>query len=105
DSQPSLHSHNPCPAAPSQTKDPTVTILFNRLRWPLATALCLALAAAPATVAAPLKVGRAAPAFSLTDQNGAVHSLAEHHGSTVVLVFYTEDSTAGSTRELDSLHG
>jgi len=82
-----------------------VTILFNRLRWPLATALCLALAAAPAAVAAPLKVGRAAPAFSLTDQNGAVHSLAEHHGSTVVLVFYTEDSTAGSTRELDSLHG
>jgi peroxiredoxin Q/BCP len=45
--------------------------------------------------AAELQVGQTAPAFSLPDQDGVIHSLAEYRGKTVVLAFYPKDFTAG----------
>ena len=42
-----------------------------------------------------LEVGTKAPAFSLPDQNGQVHSLEEYRGKKVILYFYPKDSTAG----------
>jgi peroxiredoxin Q/BCP len=44
-------------------------------------------------------VGSAAPAFSLSDQNGRVRTLEEFRGRPVVLYFYPRDATPGCTRE------
>jgi len=49
--------------------------------------------------AAELAVGGPAPDFRLTDQNGAVHSLADYRGRWVVLYFYPKDDTPGCTTE------
>ncbi len=46
-----------------------------------------------------LKVGRVAPAFSLTDQNGTKHTLKEHKGKWVLLYFYPKDNTPGCTKQ------
>ncbi len=46
-----------------------------------------------------LTVGAKAPAFSLPDQNGKTHSLADFKGKTVVLYFYPKDDTPGCTTE------
>ncbi len=46
-----------------------------------------------------LAVGTPAPDFSLPDQNGVVHTLAEYRGKTLVLYFYPKDSTAGCTKQ------
>ncbi len=46
-----------------------------------------------------LAVGTPAPDFSLPDQNGVVHTLAEYRGKTLVLYFYSKDSTAGCTKQ------
>jgi peroxiredoxin Q/BCP len=55
-----------------------------------------ALAAEPSGV----RVGDAAPDFTLTDQHGKVHSLAEYRDQkNVVLYFYPKDETTGCTRE------
>jgi peroxiredoxin Q/BCP len=43
--------------------------------------------------------GRKAPAFSLPDQDGKVHGLAEYAGRPLVLYFYPKDDTPGCTRE------
>ena len=54
------------------------------------------------TPAKPLGVidpGSPAPAFRLTDQNGAVHQLEDYRGKWVVLYFYPRDDTPGCTRE------
>lgn len=40
-----------------------------------------------------------APTFSLPDQNGKVHSLADYKGKWVVLYFYPKDDTPGCTKE------
>lgn len=48
--------------------------------------------------------GRKAPAFSLTDQCGAVHTLAACAGKPVVLYFYPKDDTSGCTREASEFH-
>jgi len=40
-----------------------------------------------------------APDFSLPDQNGALHSLADYAGKWLVLYFYPEDDTPGCTIE------
>jgi peroxiredoxin Q/BCP len=43
--------------------------------------------------------GTKAPAFSLPDQHGTVHALADYEGRPVVLFFYPKDDTSGCTRE------
>lgn len=40
-----------------------------------------------------------APAFSLPDQDGTIHSLADYAGKWVVLYFYPKDDTPGCTKE------
>lgn len=46
-----------------------------------------------------LEVGIKAPAFSLPDQNGEIHTLEEYRGKKVILYFYPKDSTAGCTKQ------
>lgn len=40
-----------------------------------------------------------APAFSLNDQNGTMHKLADYAGKPVVIYFYPKDDTPGCTKE------
>ena len=47
----------------------------------------------------PLKEGTPAPDFSLPDQNGNMHSLAQYRGRKVVLYFYPRDNTPGCTKQ------
>lgn len=47
----------------------------------------------------PIQTGVPAPEFSLPDENGAVHRLADHRGHAVVLYFYPKDDTPGCTTE------
>lgn len=46
-----------------------------------------------------LEVGTPAPDFTLPDQNGQMHSLADYRGQKVVLYFYPRDNTAGCTKQ------
>lgn len=46
-----------------------------------------------------LEVGTKAPAFTLPDQNGAMHSLEDYKGRRVILYFYPKDNTAGCTKQ------
>lgn len=46
-----------------------------------------------------LQEGTKAPAFSLPDQNGAVHTLEEYRGRKVILYFYPKDNTSGCTKQ------
>jgi peroxiredoxin Q/BCP len=43
--------------------------------------------------------GKKAPAFSLNDQHGKTHRLADYSGRCVVLYFYPKDDTPGCTKE------
>ena len=43
--------------------------------------------------------GRKAPAFSLKDQHGRTHTLADYAGRPLVLYFYPKDDTPGCTKE------
>lgn len=43
--------------------------------------------------------GKKAPAFSLKDQAGQAHALADYAGRPVVLYFYPKDDTPGCTKE------
>jgi peroxiredoxin Q/BCP len=43
--------------------------------------------------------GKKAPAFSLKDQHGKTHSLADYAGKSVILYFYPKDDTPGCTTE------
>jgi peroxiredoxin Q/BCP len=43
--------------------------------------------------------GRAAPTFTLSDQDGKNIKLSELKGKTVVLYFYPKDDTSGCTKE------
>ncbi len=45
------------------------------------------------------KIGSKAPSFSLPDQTGAQHSLADYAGKWVLLYFYPKDNTPGCTVE------
>jgi len=56
-----------------------------------AAALMLVATAAVSTVKAEAKVGAAAPAFSLTDQDGKTVSLADLKGKIVVLEWFNEE--------------
>lgn len=44
-------------------------------------------------------VGKVAPTFSLPDQDGKIHSLADYKGKYVVLYWYPKDDTEGCTAE------
>lgn len=46
-----------------------------------------------------LNVGTKAPAFSLPDQNGEMHTLKDYRGKKVILYFYPKDSTPGCTKQ------
>ena len=50
-----------------------------------------------------LSVGQKAPAFSLPDQNGMTHTLAECRGKWVLLYFYPKDATPGCTVEAQTI--
>ncbi len=43
--------------------------------------------------------GKKAPAFTLNDQDGTPHKLADYAGTPVVLYFYPKDDTPGCTQE------
>jgi len=43
--------------------------------------------------------GEKAPAFTLTDQDGKTHRLADYAGRPLVLYFYPKDDTSGCTKE------
>jgi peroxiredoxin Q/BCP len=43
--------------------------------------------------------GKKAPAFSLKDQAGKTHTLADYEGKSVILYFYPKDDTPGCTTE------
>jgi peroxiredoxin Q/BCP len=46
-----------------------------------------------------IEPGKKAPAFSLNDQAGKTHRLADYAGTPVVLYFYPKDDTPGCTKE------
>ena len=46
-----------------------------------------------------LVVGARAPAISLHDQKGVLHTLAQHAGQWVLVYFYPKDDTPGCTTE------
>lgn len=46
-----------------------------------------------------IEPGRKAPAFSLKDQNGTAHRLADYAGRPLVIYFYPKDDTPGCTTE------
>ena len=52
-----------------------------------------------AEAAEPLKVGQPAPDFSLPDQNGKTHKLADFRGKWLALYFYVKDDTPGCTEQ------
>lgn len=45
------------------------------------------------------QIGRTAPTFSLPDQNGKLHSLADYASKWTALYFYPKDDTPGCTKE------
>jgi peroxiredoxin len=49
----------------------------------------------PAQYSADLKVGDAAPAFSLPGSDGKVHKLSDYKGKTVVLAWFPKAFTGG----------
>jgi peroxiredoxin Q/BCP len=46
-----------------------------------------------------IKIGTKAPSFSLPDQDGKMHALADYLGKKVLLYFYPKDDTPGCTTE------
>jgi thioredoxin-dependent peroxiredoxin len=46
-----------------------------------------------------IEPGKKAPAFTLKDQDGTTHRLADYAGRPVVLYFYPKDDTPGCTKE------
>ena len=46
-----------------------------------------------------IEPGKKAPAFSLNDQHGKTHRLADYAGRPVILYFYPKDDTPGCTKE------
>jgi len=46
-----------------------------------------------------IEPGKKAPSFSLPDQSGNTHTLADYAGQPVVIYFYPKDDTPGCTKE------
>ncbi len=46
-----------------------------------------------------IKINTKAPTFSLSDQNGVIHTLEQYLGKKVLLYFYPKDDTPGCTTE------
>ena len=46
-----------------------------------------------------IEPGKKAPSFSLPDQQGKMHSLADYTGQPLVIYFYPKDDTPGCTTE------
>jgi peroxiredoxin Q/BCP len=46
-----------------------------------------------------IEPGHKAPAFSLKDQSGKTHRLADYAGRPLILYFYPKDDTPGCTKE------
>lgn len=46
-----------------------------------------------------LKINTKAPDFSLPDQDGKIHSLADYKGKWVLVYFYPKDDTPGCVKE------
>ena len=46
-----------------------------------------------------LKPGTKAPDFSLPDQNGREHSLADYQNQKIILYFYSKDMTSGCSKQ------
>ena len=46
-----------------------------------------------------LETGTKAPDFTLSDQDGNLHTLSEYRGKKVILYFYPKDNTAGCTAQ------
>lgn len=46
-----------------------------------------------------LAIGTQAPEFTLPDQNGDMHSLADYRGQKVILYFYPRDNTPGCSKQ------
>jgi thioredoxin-dependent peroxiredoxin len=46
-----------------------------------------------------IEPGKKAPSFSLPDQDGKKHSLADYAGQPVIIYFYPKDDTPGCTKE------
>jgi thioredoxin-dependent peroxiredoxin len=73
---------------------------FKDMAGIMAMAILISLsAAAIASGGAMPKVGTRAPDFSLPDQAGKIHKLADYQGKKVVLYFYPKDDTPGCTKE------
>lgn len=53
----------------------------------------------------PIEEGKAAPRFTLTDQNGKRVSLADYRGKNVIVYFYPKDDTPGCTKEAQGFRG
>jgi thioredoxin-dependent peroxiredoxin len=51
------------------------------------------------TPAQRVDVGAMAPSFTLNDQHGQAHHLADYRGRWVILYFYPKDDTPGCTKE------
>ncbi len=47
----------------------------------------------------PITANQPAPAFTLPDENGKMHSLSDYRGQPVILYFYPKDDTPGCTTE------
>lgn len=46
-----------------------------------------------------VEIGKKAPDFTLTDQDGNLHKLSDYKGRKLVLYFYPKDDTPGCTKE------
>lgn len=50
-----------------------------------------------------IELGKAAPEFTLPDQDGKEHSLSDYKGQKVVIYFYPKDMTPGCTVQAEGI--
>jgi len=78
--------------------------MLSKTMLPLTFAAVFGFAAVPSARAAGVipvgqttnvEVGQPAPDFTLPDETGKLHHLADYRGRTVIVAFYPKDFTAG----------